>query len=195
VGLDSDVPAIISSSVSSRSVEERRLLVQTMVPWIHLAGRCLFFAGSLLLMVMEDPAAAEATPVNHTVNGTTQQVGKATAPHYSPGGIAHSAPFLPSFTHYCLLSPPSVPLLSRVPLGYLQLPPTNLTDILLPPYYPLCALLLHPRNCPLSRCNYPPTFPSATPPPPPPPTPSPLPPYYPPSTPYYPLTFGIHCLA
>jgi hypothetical protein len=47
-------------SSSSRVAEEQRVRAQTLLPWVHLGGRCMFFAGSQLLRVMEEPAAAEA---------------------------------------------------------------------------------------------------------------------------------------
>lgn len=71
LGIDSDSG---SSSVSSSSVEQQRERVRAMVPWIHLAGRCLFFAGSQLLLVLEDPAAARAAGMNAKVTVVMEQV-------------------------------------------------------------------------------------------------------------------------
>jgi hypothetical protein len=71
LGIDSDSG---SSSVSSSSVEQQRERVRAMVPWIHLAGRCLFFAGCQLLLVLEDPAAARAAGRNAKVTVVMEQV-------------------------------------------------------------------------------------------------------------------------
>jgi hypothetical protein len=53
VGLNSSSGSISGSS----SVEEQRERVQTMLPWIHLCGRSLFFAGGQLLLALDGPAA------------------------------------------------------------------------------------------------------------------------------------------
>jgi hypothetical protein len=58
VGIDSGCDT--SNSVSSSSAEEQGVRVGALLPWIHLAGRCLFFAGSQLMLAMKDPAAAHA---------------------------------------------------------------------------------------------------------------------------------------
>jgi hypothetical protein len=71
VGLDSDNDA---DRVSCSSVEEQGLRVRTMQPWIHLAGRSLFFAGSQLLLVLDDPAAARAAGMKAQVIDMMQQV-------------------------------------------------------------------------------------------------------------------------
>jgi hypothetical protein len=76
-GMNSNLPKSVSSSsggVSSSSFEEQGERVRVMLPWIHLCGRCLFFAGSQLLLAMEDPAAARAPSVDATAFERMQQV-------------------------------------------------------------------------------------------------------------------------
>ena len=73
-----EVPLGIDSSgkscVSSSSVEEQRERVQALLPWIHLCGRSLYFAGRQLLMALEDPAAARAAGLNAQVPPVIEQV-------------------------------------------------------------------------------------------------------------------------
>jgi hypothetical protein len=71
VSVNSNLPNNVSSS---SSVEEQGVRVRAMLPWIHLTGRCLFFAGSQLLLAMEDPAAARAPSVDATAFGRMQEV-------------------------------------------------------------------------------------------------------------------------
>ncbi len=71
VGIDSGPDG---KNLSSSSAEEQRVRVQTLLPWIHLSGHCLFFAGSQLLLAMEDPAAARAPGLSDRVQEVTQQV-------------------------------------------------------------------------------------------------------------------------
>jgi hypothetical protein len=62
-GLNSDGASSSGhTSSGSRGVEEHRERVQTMLPWIHLCGRCLFFAGGQLLMALDGPAAGLSSP-------------------------------------------------------------------------------------------------------------------------------------
>jgi hypothetical protein len=61
-------------SSGSRGVEEQRVRVRTMLPWVHLCGRTLFFAGSQLLLAMEDPAAAMVAGLNASAVNAMEQV-------------------------------------------------------------------------------------------------------------------------
>jgi hypothetical protein len=70
LGVDSDS----GSSSSSSGVEQQRERVRMMQPWIHLCGRCLFFAGSQLLLTLEDPAAARAAGMSAKVTMVIEQV-------------------------------------------------------------------------------------------------------------------------
>jgi hypothetical protein len=60
VGLNSDIWADSKPPTGSSSVQQQRERVQMMLPWIHLTGRCLFFAGSQLLLALQDSTAAQA---------------------------------------------------------------------------------------------------------------------------------------
>lgn len=85
VGIDSGPDG---KNLSSSSAEEQQVRVQTLLPWIHLSGRCLFFAGSQLLLAMEDPAAARAPGLSDRVQDVTQQVRSAS------GTDAHASEYV-----------------------------------------------------------------------------------------------------
>lgn len=70
-----------SGSSSSGGVEKQRVQLQTLLPWVHLCGRCMFFAGSQLLRVMEEPAATEAPGLRDGCPIAVQQVKQ--GPHCS----------------------------------------------------------------------------------------------------------------
>jgi hypothetical protein len=78
VGLNTQHSDAGSSSVRSSSgssgVEEQRERVRVMLPWIHLCGRCLFCAGSQLLLAMENGGASTVSWLNASTVKTMEQV-------------------------------------------------------------------------------------------------------------------------
>jgi hypothetical protein len=89
VGMNSS-PGDSSTSTSSSSTVDQATRLQTMTPWIALCGRYLYFAGSQLLLVIDEPAAGQARGLSEGCMGAIQQVscgapGLITQRRHAPG--------------------------------------------------------------------------------------------------------------
>jgi hypothetical protein len=80
--------------------------VRTLQFWLHLCGRCLFFAGSQLLRTMEDPAAAAAPGLSGSSLTAIDEVRECLCDEcamIAPSDLRAIAATMNSYTVYCIV--------------------------------------------------------------------------------------------